>query len=102
MDINKLSETIESFAPLDLQEEWDNSGWQLKLSDMTRRILVCLEITPEVLAEAIDKNCDLIVTHHPLIFRGLTTIDLCKSSERLIIDLIKSGISVYSSHTPFD
>ena len=93
---------MESIAPLSLQEDWDNSGFQLKLSDNVNRVLVALEITDEVIDEAIEMGADLILTHHPLYFRPLKCIESGKYLSDFTIKLIKNNISVYSSHTPFD
>ena len=63
---------IESVAPLRLQEEYDNSGLQVGLPDAeVRRVLVSLDITEKVVEEAVEKDCQMVVSHHPLIFRAL-------------------------------
>ncbi len=66
------------------------------------RILVCLEITKDVVAEAISKDIDLIITHHPLLFSGIKCIDRRQPLGEYLIELIFTGISVYSAHTNFD
>lgn len=102
MDINIFTKKIEELVPPVLQEEWDNSGWQLKISDEVNDVLVALEITDAVIEEAVSKGADLIITHHPLIFTPLRMVDDNEIISTQIIKLIRAGISVYSTHTPFD
>ena len=116
INYKEIEKAIEAKAPLDLQEDWDNSGWQIRLKTDFNKILLALEIRSDVIEEAVTKGCDLIVTHHPLIFGalsqvvGLEGIDFSDGEEvngnnitaNMLIDLIQEGISVYSTHTPFD
>ncbi len=89
---------IENYASLDLAEDWDNSGWQINLHhDYTNKVIVALSFTQEVLEQAITNDCDLVVTHHPLIFDKLKRIE-----NNLIIQAIKHNICVYSAHTNLD
>lgn len=99
----ELIQIINSYAPRDLEEDWDNSGWQINQgAPDVNRMLVCLEITHEVIEEAVSKEVDFILTHHPLIFGNLDVIDGNNITGNYIIRLIKSGKSVYSTHTSFD
>ncbi len=102
MKIEKLANLIEEFAPLSLQEEWDNSGFQIKAKSEVSRVLVALELTSQVIDEAIEQKCDMILTHHPLFFEGIKLIDYGTVKGGFINRLIDEDISVYSSHTPFD
>ncbi len=105
MKIADVREIIEKAAPLSLQENWDNSGWQLLLADKCREInciMVALEATSSVIDEALRCGAEVLVTHHPLIFGSLNKVDCNDVTGKLMIRLIESGISVYSSHTPFD
>lgn len=103
MNYDELIEAIESFAPLDDYVEIDSSGIQLKTgSGEFRRILVCLEINDDVIDEAVRENADMIVTHHPMLFYPVKNICDSDVPGRYIIKLIEHGISVYSSHLPFD
>ena len=89
---------IEKYAALELAEDWDNSGWQINLEhDYTNKVLVALSLTRNVLEQAITNDCDLIVTHHPLIFSPIKKI-----SNSLIADVIKNNICVYCAHTNLD
>lgn len=95
---DEIISKIEKYASLDLAEPWDNSGWQINLChDFTSKVLVALSLTKETLEQAITNDCDLIVTHHPLIFDRLSAIN-----DAVIIEAIKHNISVYSAHTNLD
>ncbi len=89
---------IEKYASLELAEPWDNSGWQIDLNhDYTNKVLVALSFTKEVLEQAITNDCDLIITHHPVIFEPIKKINT-----PLITEAIKNNICVYSAHTNLD
>lgn len=103
MRFEDLIYELESIAPSASQAEWDNSGIQIAVrSPGVKRVMTALEITDEIVTEAIEKEVDVIVTHHPLIFGSLSSIDRASIEGQYILDLIKNNISVYSSHTPFD
>lgn len=94
---------LESMAPSSLQEHYDNTG--LLTGDPGREclgILVTLDTTEDVINEAIAKNCNLIITHHPIIFRGLKKISYNDYTGRAVIAAIKNDIAVYSIHTNLD
>ena len=94
---------IEGIAPGHIQESWDNSGIQISTGKMEiGKILTSLELTDEVVEEAIREDADMIITHHPLIFGGIKRGDFRDPVGSMILKLINAGISVYSSHTPFD
>lgn len=102
----KISEVLaflERFAPLNLAAEWDNVG--LLLGDANRdceRILTCLSISPLVVQEAIAERANLIVSHHPVLFRGTKKLSSTSSDGRLLLPLLEAKIAVYSPHTAFD
>lgn len=103
MKFDELIQTIETAVPKYLQESWDNSGIQIAVSDnMISRVLTTLEITDEIIQEAIDEDVDMIITHHPLIFGSIKAVDFRDMTGSYIVKLMNAGISVYSSHTPFD
>jgi len=103
MQKEQLIKTIESFAPLELMEEWDNTGVQIDMGyPDCSRVLTALEINDDVISEAMDKDADWIVTHHPLIFTSTSSVECSDNTGRYLQRLIRAGISVYSSHTPFD
>lgn len=101
--VGDIRNYLQSQAPLVLAEGWDNVG--LLVGDPGRRcgrIMTCLTVTPETVAEGIARGVDLIVTHHPLPFRPLKEITTTSGVGRLLWDLIGARISVFSAHTAFD
>ncbi len=103
MKMSDLIAEIEVIAPRDLEEDWDNCGMQINMGNTeVKRVLVALEITKGVIAEAMSKNVDFIVTHHPLLFKKIDVVDNNDIKGNYMIDLIKRGISVYAAHTTFD
>ena len=94
---------LESFAPKSLAEDWDNVG--LLVGDAgadVRRIATCLTVTPPVVSEAVSGKADLIVSHHPCPFQSLRRITAETTTGRMLLELIRAGIAVYSPHTAFD
>ncbi|NJK86017.1 MAG: Nif3-like dinuclear metal center hexameric protein [Bacteroidales bacterium] len=103
MLLKEIISVIESFAPLRYQESYDNSGLQVGDVNMdVRTALLSLDVTEEVIAEAIEKKADLIITHHPLLFTGLKKITGNSYIERCILQLVKNNIALYSAHTNLD
>ncbi len=103
MKIKELTSYLEQIAPLAYQESYDNCG--LLLGDAQselRGVLVSLDVTEEVVQEAIERGCNLIVAHHPLIFKGLKKITGRNYVERTAILAIKNDIAVYAIHTNLD
>ncbi len=103
MILNDLINYLEDWAPRALQESYDNAG--LIVGDRQQKIsgaLICLDITEEVLEEAISKSCNLIISHHPLIFTGIKKITGSHYSERCLIKAIKHDIAIFSMHTNLD
>jgi len=101
--IQAVCDFLESFAPSSLAEDWDNVG--LLVGDRERtveRIMTCLTVTPESAAEACTERVDLIVTHHPLPFRPLKRLTTDSTTGRMLLDLIRDSIAIYSPHTAFD
>ena len=98
----ELLKLVQDIAPLDTQEDWDNSGWQIRLKPGFSRVMTALEIRSDVIGEAEREGCDLIFTHHPLIFGEINSVDNNTVIGKQISSLISSGISVFSLHTPFD
>lgn len=94
---------LEEKYPKNLSYNWDNIGLMIgDTNNNIKRILVSLEATESVIDEAIEKKVDLIITHHPFIFKGLKTIDKSSPKGRCIYKLIQNNINVYSAHTNFD
>lgn len=103
MQISDILGSIERFAPLNYQESYDNSGLQVGNPNVTcKGIVLSLDITEQTIQEAIDKNCNLIIAHHPLIFSGLKKITGKTAIERCIIKAIQNDIVLYAAHTNLD
>lgn len=102
MRIRDVTQILEDWFPLSLAESWDNVG--LIVGDRTRtveRIMTCLSVTAESAEEAIREKADLIVSHHPILFRKVRSLT-SDGPERVVYSLMRAGISVYSPHTAFD
>jgi dinuclear metal center YbgI/SA1388 family protein len=94
---------LEQLAPPHLAAEWDNVG--LLVGDPAtpvERVMTCLTVTPEVVAEAIDERVHLIVTHHPVLFRPSKRLTTTTAEGRMLWGLVGAGVAVYSPHTAFD
>ena len=103
MRIKEIAEAIEQYAPLRLQEEWDNAGIQVGDPEAeVQGVLLCTDATEAVVAEAIERGFNLVIAHHPLIFRGLKKIMGRTPVERAVAMAIKHDITIYSAHTNMD
>lgn len=103
MKLAEIISLLEQSAPLDYQESWDNAGLQVGQPDSeVSDILLCIDVTEQVLDEALESGCQLVVSHHPLIFHGLKTLRGGSSVERCVMKAIKHDIAVYSAHTNMD
>ena len=103
LTVSAIAAFLEDFAPLRLAAEWDNVG--LLVGDVRRqaeRVMTCLTVTPQSVAEAISEKAELIVTHHPFPFHEFKRVTTDTPEGRLLWDLIRAGIAVYSPHTAFD
>ncbi len=103
MKISEVIGALEQFAPLPLQESFDNAGLQVGLTEMqVSGALLCLDVTEEVVDEAREKGCNLIVSHHPLIFHKLSRVDDHTYIGRSVMKAIKHDITIVSMHTNMD
>ena len=103
MTTHQLCHIINEFAPLSLQDSWDNSGLQIDNNNAeVTGVLVCFDITEKSLQEAINKHCNVIVAHHPLLFHGLKQIGNDAYIERCVRMAIVHNIAIYCNHTPLD
>ncbi len=94
---------LEAMAPPALAEQWDNCGLQVgDRSRPVRRIWVALDPLPEVVEAACQDGIDLLVTHHPLIFRPLARVDVATPTGRIIASALASGLAIYAAHTSYD
>lgn len=103
MKVNEICSYLETIAPLSYQESFDNSGLILGHPDnLVSKVLLCLDLSREVMEEAIANDCNLIISHHPLIFKGVTKILTGDPLADILTAAIKNGISVYAIHTNLD
>jgi dinuclear metal center YbgI/SA1388 family protein len=101
--IKDVIQFLESKVPISLQESYDNCG--LLVGDSTKvvnGVLLCLDVTEEILNEAIQLNCNVIIAHHPFIFSGIKKITGANATERILISAIKNNIAIYAGHTNYD
>lgn len=104
MKIKEVIDALERFAPLPLQEGFDNAGLQVGLTEAweVSGALLCLDVTEQVVDEAISLGCNLIVTHHPLIFRKLSHVTGEDYVQRIVFKAIENRIAIASMHTNMD
>lgn len=103
MKIKEIVSALERFAPLPLQDGFDNAGLQIGLTEAEATgALLCLDVTEAVLDEAITFGCNLVISHHPLIFKGYKSITGKDYVERCILKAIKNDLVIYSAHTNLD
>ena len=103
MLVKDILNCITEIAPLQWQESYDNAGLQVgDLNAEAHKALVCLDITEEIVDEAVAKNCNLIISHHPLIFRGLKHLTPETYIERAVMKAVKHDIALISMHTNLD
>ncbi len=103
MKIRDLVAEIERFAPLSLQESYDNSGLVVgREDDDVHKALLAVDVTDEVLDEAEREGCDIVITHHPIIFHPLKRLNSANYVERCVERAIRSRIALYACHTNLD
>ena len=94
---------IEMLIPLKYAESWDKTGFCIGRTDTdVNKVLLCVDVTYEAVDYAIDKQCNLIVSHHPLLFKPVERITSDTEIGNIILKLIENNIAVYSIHTNFD
>lgn len=101
--IAQIIEAIEKHAPLTLQEDYDNSG--LLVGDASQQctgVLLCVDVTPKVVSEAIALGFNLIISHHPVIFKGIKQLTGTTPEQEAVILAIKANVAIYASHTAMD
>ena len=103
MKVIEITSLIEAFAPLSLQESYDNAGLIVgRADDEVHGILLAVDVTEEVIAEAVSEGCDMIITHHPIIFHALKRFNSASQTERCVEEAIRRGIVLYAAHTNLD
>lgn len=101
--VAEIAASLEAFAPTQTAADWDNVG--LLLGDPAapvERLMTCLTVTPDVVQEAVAGRVNLIVAHHPILFRGAKRLTADRGDGRVVLPLARAGIAVYSPHTAFD
>jgi dinuclear metal center YbgI/SA1388 family protein len=103
MKIKDITAYLESIAPLSLQESYDNAGLIVGDPDTeVKGVLICLDSTGEVIAEAVRTKCNLVIAHHPIIFGGIKKLNGKNYVERTVIEAVKNNIAIYAAHTNLD
>ncbi len=103
MKIKEVVFALERFAPLPLQEDYDNAGLQVGSTEAEASgALLCLDVTEEVIDEAISLGCNLVVSHHPLLFRGLKSVSDRDCVGRCVRKAVVNDVTVYAAHTNLD
>lgn len=103
MKVRDIVQAIEAFAPVAFQESYDNSG--LQVGDMNAEVKGCLltlDVTEEIVKEAMERGCNMIVAHHPVIFSGLKRLTGANYVQRVVQMAIKNDINIYAAHTNLD
>lgn len=103
MKIKDITDVIERFAPLAYQESYDNAGLIVgRPDDEVRQALLAVDVTDEVLDEAEREGCDLVITHHPIVFHPLKRFNSADMVQRCVERAIRRGIALYACHTNLD
>ena len=103
MKAREIAAVLESFAPLETQEPWDNAGFSVGSPDAeVHAVLVGFDCTPDLVREAVARGADMIVTHHPLIFGGPKHIDPGEPVGEAVWEAVRHGIVIYAAHTNAD
>ncbi len=101
--LHNITAFLQKFAPLELAASWDNVGLLLgDESASVSRLMTCLTLTSDVAQEAIEKKADLIVSHHPVLFKPVQKLVMSSPPGNILLPLLRAGIGVYSPHTAFD
>ena len=103
MQIKDVVTTLEQFAPLPLQESYDNAGLQVGLTEAeVSGVLLCLDVTEAAVEAAVASGCNFIVAHHPLLFHSLKCVGDATQPERCVRLAIRHGVAIYAAHTNLD
>ena len=103
MKVKEITSILENIAPINYQESYDNSGLITGNENQeVSKVLLCLDCLETVIDEAIEKGCELIIAHHPIVFNGLKKLNGKNYIERVIIKAIKNDIAIYACHTNLD
>ncbi len=101
--VKRIAEALEAFAPLSLQEGYDNAGLQVGNPLMeVSGVMLCLDVTEEIIEEAHERGCNMVVSHHPLIFKGIKSLTGADTTQRAVITALRQDMAIYSAHTNLD
>ncbi|MBE6304521.1 MAG: Nif3-like dinuclear metal center hexameric protein [Bacteroidales bacterium] len=101
--IRDIIKAIEQAAPLSIQEDWDNSGLLVGSANYPcSGVMLALDVTPAIITQAKANNCNLVIAHHPVIFKGIHALNDSTVQGKAMIEAIKANISVYCAHTSLD
>ncbi|WP_442885980.1 Nif3-like dinuclear metal center hexameric protein [Companilactobacillus sp. HBUAS59544] len=101
--VQDIINRMEEFAPIEIKEDGDPTGFQIgDRNQVVKRIMTTLDVRPQVVQEAIDKNVDFILAHHPIMFHPARNLDLSSPQNRMYRDLLSHNIAVHSAHTNLD
>lgn len=104
MKVKEVIDALEQFAPLPLQDDFDNAGLQVGLpeTDDVTGALLCLDVTEEVVMEAVERGYNMIIAHHPLLFHPLRNVTGSDYVQRCVMLAIRHGVAIYAAHTNLD
>ena len=103
MKISEITSYLEGLAPLSSQESYDNSGLIVgNGNDEVTQVLISLDCIESTIDEAIEKGCELIIAHHPIVFKGLRKLNGTDYVQRTVLKAIKNDIAIYALHTNLD
>jgi len=103
MQINDLVHFLDQYFPLSLQESYDNSGFLVgDGEDTVQGVLTCVDVTEEILDEALEKGANFVLAHHPVIFSGLKSLTGKTYVERIVMKALQNNIAIYAAHTNLD
>jgi dinuclear metal center YbgI/SA1388 family protein len=101
--LHRVIDTLERLAPLELAESWDNVGLLVGDQELqVRRVMTCLTVTATTVQEAIERRVDLLLPHHPIPFKPLSRITTEQTTGKLLLEVIRNSIAIYSMHTAWD
>ncbi|NLY08664.1 MAG: Nif3-like dinuclear metal center hexameric protein [Tissierellia bacterium] len=101
--VSDLMREMEEISPIELAEDWDNVGLQIgNPEDEIKGIVISLDVTPKTISTAIENGCNMVLSHHPLIFSPINCIRADEYKGMMITEAIKNGINIYSAHTNLD
>jgi len=103
LTVDKMVKIMNEMAPTTLAEDWDNVGLMLGRRDQKVKVIMCaLDLSPEVLEQAVRKKCDLVITHHPAIFKGMKSITDSDWKASMLLEAARHDMAIYSAHTNLD